>query len=154
MKVYLFLHVLGAILFVGNIVTAAFWKLTADRGGDPVIVHQAAKNVMLADWVFTVPGLVLLVVSGSLMSERAGYALDGLNWLTLSLVLFGLSGALWLGVLLPLQRAMIRRSEESVRAGSLTAAYRRASKLWAVFGTAATLLPVVVLYLMVAKTDM
>jgi uncharacterized membrane protein len=134
---------------VGNIVTAAFWKIMADRRGDPAIVHQAAN----ADWFFTVPGLVLLIVSGSLMAERAGYAMNGLNWLTLSLILFGLTGLLWLAALIPLQRAMIRRSEESVRAGALTEAYRKASRQWAVFGTVATLLPVVVLYLMIAKTN-
>lgn len=48
----LFAHLLGAMLFLGNIVTAAFWKITADRRGDPIVVLQAARNVMLADWIY------------------------------------------------------------------------------------------------------
>lgn len=152
MNGYLTLHVLGAILFVGNIVTAALWKTMADRSGNPAVIHQAARNVMLADWAFTVPGLVLLVVSGSLMAERGGYALDGLNWLTLSLILFGLSGAIWLAALIPLQRRMIRLSEEALRTGVPSESYRKASRNWAIFGTAATLLPIVILYLMVSKS--
>ncbi|GIO12521.1 membrane protein [Cohnella xylanilytica] len=152
MNGYLTLHVLGAILFVGNIVTAALWKTMADRTGNPAVIHQAARNVMMADWAFTVPGLILLVVSGALMAERGGYALDGLNWLTLSLLLFGLSGAIWLAALIPLQRRMIRLSEESLRTGVPSDAYRKASRNWAIFGTAATLLPIVILYLMVSQT--
>lgn len=151
MQVYLFLHLLGAVLFVGNIVTAAFWKVAADLRRDPAIVHQAARNVMLADWIFTLPGLALLIITGSLMAERSGIGMGGFNWLTTSLILFGITGAIWLAALIPLQRKMIRLSEQSVRSGSLSEAYRKASKQWAVYGIAATLLPVVVLYLMIAQ---
>lgn len=151
MQIYLFLHLLGAVLFVGNIVTAAFWKVTADRSGVPAVVHQAARNVMRADWAFTLPGLVLLIVSGSIMAGRAGIAPNGLDWLTMSLILFGLTGALWLAALIPLQRRMIRLSEQSLASGALSVDYRRASKQWAIYGSAATLLPLAVLYLMIAQ---
>lgn len=153
MNGWLVLHVLGAILFVGNIVTAAFWKMAADRSGHPAIVHQAAWNVMRADRVFTVPGLALLIVSGSVLAVKAGYSLNGLNWLTLSLALLVVTAVLWLMLLIPLQRKMIRLSAEAVRAGTVPAAYRRASVRWAMFGTPATLLPVVILYLMIAKSN-
>ncbi|MBN2984872.1 MULTISPECIES: DUF2269 family protein [Cohnella] len=151
MNVYLFLHVLGAILFVGNIVTAAFWKVRADASGDVRAIHLTARNVMLADYAFTIPGLALLVVSGALMAERGGYSLAGLNWLTFSLLLFALTGIIWLVALIPLQKKMIRASAEALREGAVTPAYRKASRCWAVFGIAATLLPVVILYLMVFK---
>ncbi|MBB6729286.1 DUF2269 family protein [Cohnella zeiphila] len=153
MNGYLMLHLLGAILFVGNIVTAAFWKTTADRTANPAVILQAARNVMRADWVFTVPGLALLIVSGSLMAANAGYSLSGLNWLTLSLALFAVTAIIWLAALIPLQRKMIRQGEEAVRLGVPTAAYRRSSLNWAIFGTLATLLPLIILYLMIAKSN-
>jgi len=151
MHFWLFVHVLGAVLLVGNIVTAAFWKLRADWQGQPVVIHSAAKNVMMADAVFTLPGIFMIIVSGSLMAEKAGYSLSGWNWLTLSLFLFTVTGIIWAAVLLPLQRSMIRHSRLALESGTISAAYRRASAAWAVFGTAATLLPVAVLYLMIAK---
>lgn len=154
MRFYLFIHLLGAVLFVGNIVTAAFWKVTADIRKNPAVVHQATRNVMLADWIFTLPGLVLLIVSGSLMADRAGMSMNGLNWLTMSLILFGITGAIWLAALIPLQRRMIRLSEQSLQAGTLSDAYRKASKQWAAYGIAATLLPLVVLYLMIAQPNL
>lgn len=151
MKVLLFLHVVGAVLLLGNIVTAAFWKIRAERTGNPVLIHHAVKNVMLADCVFTIPGLVLLVVSGGLMAERAGYDWSGFNWLTLSLLLFALTGVLWLGALLPLQRRLIRLSAQAAESGKIDRTYLRLSRIWDGIGTVATLLPVVILYLMIAK---
>lgn len=151
MAIALFCHVFGAVLLLGNIITAAFWKLRANQTGNPAVIHYAAKNVMLADLLFTLPGILLIVVSGTWMAERAGYSMGAFNWLTLSLGLFGLSGLLWLAVLLPLQRSMIRRSRQALETGMVDAGYRRASLLWDVFGTIATLLPVAVLYLMIAK---
>ncbi|NOU94668.1 DUF2269 family protein [Paenibacillus sp. LMG 31456] len=151
MKFLLFLHVLGAILLVGNIFTAAFWKVKADIKGDLAAIHSATKNVMLADYIFTIPGLILIIVTGSLMALKAGYSMSGFNWLTLSLTLFSLTGLIWLALLLPLQRSMIRHSAQSLEAGTLSKAYRKASLYWAIFGTIGTLIPVVVLYLMISK---
>lgn len=151
MKLLLFLHMLGVLFLVGNIVTAAFWKVKADLQGDLNVIHHAVKNVMLADYIFTLPGLVLLMVTGILMAVKAGYAMSGLNWLTLSLILFSVTGLIWLALLLPLQRSMIRHSAQALETGVLTKAYRRASLNWAIFGTIATLLPVVIMYMMIAK---
>ncbi|MBB6633885.1 DUF2269 family protein [Cohnella thailandensis] len=151
MGVLLTLHVLGAILFVGNIVTAAFWQTMADVGGNPAAIHQASKFVMKADWAFTLPGLALLVVTGGLMAERGGYSMGGWNWLTLSLALFALTGILWAAFLIPLQRKMIRLSADAVHSGVIPAAYRQVSRNWAIFGSVATLLPVANLILMVIK---
>ncbi|WP_010269165.1 DUF2269 family protein [Paenibacillus senegalensis] len=148
----LWLHLFGAILFVGNIITAAFWKVMSDRQHNPSIIHSAAKHLMLADYVFTLPGLALLLISGVLMAVKGGYTLSGMNWLTLSLLLMAVTGAIWLGFLLPLQRKMIRLSAEGMRSGILPKAYHKASSQWAIYGTAATLLPVAILYLMVFKS--
>lgn len=152
MNLWLTLHVLGVVLFVGNIVTAAFWKVRADLENNPAIIHSTVKNVMLADYVFTLPGLVLIVVSGIVMAVQAGMPMSGLNWLMVSLILFAVTGAVWLAVLIPLQRGMIRHSAQCLESGTISQAYRQASRYWAIFGIAATLLPVIILFLMVSKS--
>ncbi len=85
------------------------------------------------------------------MTVQAGYSVTGFNWLTLSLLLFALTGILWLGVLLPMQRSMIRHSAQAIKEGTVSNAYWRVSRYWGSFGIAATLLPIVVLYLMIAR---
>ena len=59
-----FLHILGVVLFVGNIITAALWKTRADRSGDLATVAYAQRTVALADWAFTLPGVLLVIVGG------------------------------------------------------------------------------------------
>ena len=84
-------------IIFGNIITAAFWKIRADLKGDPAEVHNTVKNVLLADMVFTLPGLLLIIISGVMMAVQAGYAMGGMNWLMASLILFGVTGILWAG---------------------------------------------------------
>lgn len=151
MTLLLFLHIAGCVLFLGNIMTAAFWKVRADIKGDAAAIHSTVKNVMLADYIFTLPGLLLLIISGSLMAARAGYGMGGLNWLTISLIMFGITGILWLGVLIPLQRGMIMHSAQAIRSGAVSVKYKRLSTYWAVFGILATLLPLFILYFMISK---
>lgn len=152
MTFWLTLHLIGVVIFVGNIITAAFWKVRSDLTRNPAIVHNTAKNVMLADYVFTIPGLVLISVSGIVMAIRAGMPMSGLNWLTLSLILFAVTGVIWIAFLIPLQRQMIQSSAHSVARGSLSTAYHAASRRWAIFGIAATLLPICILYLMITQS--
>ena len=73
------------------------------------------------------------------------------SWLSLSLVLLVLTGLIWVALLLPLQFRMVRLSQASVAAGALDPDYTKASRRWAMFGGIATLLPVIILFLMAIK---
>ena len=57
-------HLLGAVMFVGNIVVTGWWKAMADRTRDARIVAFAQRQVTLTDWVFTLGGVVLVAVGG------------------------------------------------------------------------------------------
>jgi len=148
----LFLHIFGVIIFLGNITTAAFWKVRADIKKDPESIHNTVKNVMVADFIFTLPGIILIIVSGILMAVQTGYSMDTFNWLTLSIFLFVLTGILWLAILIPIQRSMIRHSARSIDKGIISDAYQKASRYWTIIGIATTLVPVFILYLMVTKS--
>lgn len=150
-KLYVFFHVLGAILFLGNVITTAFWKLQADRSRDPKERHRAALAVMKADFVLTIPGLVLIVVFGVLTAHAYGYSMAEISWLTISIGLFALAGLLWGAVLLPSQLAMIRHSKAGIPSGELPLAYDKASARWNLWGSINTIIPLVVLFLMVVK---
>jgi uncharacterized membrane protein len=151
MRVLIFIHVLGAILFLGNIITAAFWKIVADCRRDLQGIYNTARNVMIADFVFTLPGIVMLLVTGHILMAKMGLSLTRLSWVSVSYGVFIFSAVVWTAVLLPSQNKMIREAKASLSSGQLTLGYQRASMLWNVFGVVATLLPFVVLYLMVVK---
>ena len=104
MKPLIFIHTISAILFIGNIMTAAFWKMKAEFTKDETHVHKTVKNIMLADYIFTIPSTIGLLGSGFLLAFQSNYSLQEINWLTVSIGLFILTGVIWLSLLLPLQR--------------------------------------------------
>lgn len=146
-----FLHILGVVVFVGNIITAAFWKARADRSGDLATVAFAQRMVGQADWMFTLPGVLLVAIGGYGMAAIRPWPLHGLRWLEWGQGLFWLAAVIWILVLVPTQRRLIAVSAEARGAGALPPEFARLSRRWAMWGGIATLLPVIVLLLMVTK---
>jgi len=146
-----FLHTLGVVLFVGNIITAAFWKARADRSGDLATVAFAQRMVARADWIFTLPGILLVAIGGYGMAAIRPWPLHGLRWLEWGQGLFWLAALIWILVLVPTQRRLIAVCDAAQKARSLPPEFARLSRRWAMWGGIATLLPVIVLFLMVTK---
>ena len=47
------LHLLGVILFLGNILVTAWWKIAADRTRNPAVIAHAQRQVIVTDGLFT-----------------------------------------------------------------------------------------------------
>lgn len=150
-QVILAIHILAAVIFLGNLITTAFWKVRADRSGNLEYMAITARSVLLADYVFTGPGIAALLVTGILLAGLSGWERFQEPWLGLSLVLLLLTAIIWAGVLIPLQLRMVRLSQQGLAAGNLDPAYTSASRRWSMFGGIATLLPIVILFLMVLR---
>ena len=151
LQALLVLHILAAVIFVGNIITAAFWKTRADRSGNLETIAITSRSLLQADYVFTAPGIVVLLVTGIWMVGLSDWARFQEPWLGGSFVLLIITGIIWLAVLLPQQRRMVRLAQEGADAGALSPDYRRAGRIWSMFGGIATLLPILILFLMVIK---
>ena len=151
LQVLLALHILAAVIFVGNIVTAAFWKVRADRSGSLEAKAVNSRSLLLADLIFTGPGILGLWITGILMAGITGWDRFQEPWLGLSLVLLLVTTIIWAVALVPLERRMVRISRDALERGTEDPAYARASRRWAMFGGIATLLPVVILFLMVLR---
>ena len=145
------LHLLGVILFVGNIVTAALWKARAEASGDLHAIAYAQRGVMLADYVFTLPGATLIAVTGLWLARLSNRNILQTGWLFTALVLLAITLMVWLSELLPLQRRMLRLADEGLRTGQLDPIFKPVALRWTIFGIVATLLPLINVYLMVFK---
>ena len=145
------LHLLGVIVFVGNIVTAALWKVRADASGDLHAMAYAQRGVMFADYVFTAPGAALILVTGLWMADLSDRNILQTGWLFTALISLIVALLIWLFELLPIQRRLIRVTEEAVRTGQLDPVFKTLTMRWTIFGIVATLLPLVNVYLMVFK---
>ena len=96
-------HILSAVLLLGTGLGSAYYVWRANRAGDLNAIRFVLRNVILADWLFTVPPIVLLPVTGVWMMRLKGYALSEL-WIWLSLVLFVIAGLCWLPAALPTKK--------------------------------------------------
>jgi uncharacterized membrane protein len=86
-QVLLFLHLVGAFLFVGGGLVAAVLRLAAIRPDRPSHVALLLRAVRPAVPLIAL-GLVLVLVFGFWLADRYGYDL-GATWLTLTFVLLG-----------------------------------------------------------------
>ncbi len=145
------LHILGTVLFVGNIITAALWKVRADASGNLHALAYAQRGVMFADYVFTAPGAALILVTGLWMADLSDRNILQTGWLFTALILLIVSLLIWLFELLPVQRRLIQIADQAVRAGQLDPVFKALTARWTIFGIIATLLPLINVYLMVFK---
>jgi uncharacterized membrane protein len=140
-------HVLSACLFLGNVIVSGTWAALAERTRDHKIISFSNRLVLITDLLFTATGALGVVITGHLMAgPLGGEAVH--PWIRWSYILFGLSGLIWAFVLLPIQlkqRLLLRRSDH------ITPEYLFLSKVWQISGAIATLLPLPILYFMVAK---
>lgn len=146
-----FLHILGAVVFIGNVIVTAMWKVRADRTGDLATIAFANRLVAATDLYFTIPGAALIALTGYAMAFRRPWPLHGLPWLEWGQGLFWLTVLLYFVVLIPVQRRMIAASAAATGSRAPSPDYASLSKRWAMWGGIATLLPLIILYLMVTK---
>lgn len=144
------IHVLSAILLFGTGLGSAFYKFLADRSGDLRAIVVTNRHVVLADWLFTTPTVVIQPVTGVLLAHLYGYSLLS-PWLLMSYPLYGLAGVCWLPVVY-LQIRMRNDAQQALLNNTmLPARYWRDAKTWFWLGVPAFSAMVLIVYLMVFK---
>ena len=147
-----FFHIVGVILFVGNITTGVFWKAHADKSRDPKIIAHALDGILRSDRLFTIPGVVIILVSGFAAAIVGGLPLLRTMWVAGGIGLFIITGIVFMARVAPIQRQMrdLARSSAS-QAAFDWAAYEKLSRGWAIWGSIALLAPALAAALMVFK---
>lgn len=145
-------HLLAVMAFVGNIVTGVFWHRHALATRDPRLIAHAMAGVIKSDRLFTMPGVVVIIASGVFAAIQGGFPILRTGWILWSLVLFGISGAVFMAKLGPLQRRMRDFAQAGAASGNFElGAYHRLARQWDFWGAVATLAPLGALALMVLK---
>lgn len=145
------LHLIGAVLLIGNVTVSAVWKVFADRTGDVRVMRFSQRLVTITDWSLTLSGILLLIAGGYGMLYIGRLSPIGLTWLVYGQLLFGVSGAIWLAVLVPAQIRLAREARKLSEATGVTEAYRVDNRLWLIWGVIATVPLVAAIYVMTAK---
>jgi uncharacterized membrane protein len=143
-------HVISSTILFGTGLGIAFFKWIVDRSGNVTAIRVVSERVVLADWLFTTPAILVQAASGVALAALAGFPLLR-GWLACAILLYLLAGACWLPVVW-LQMRMRDLARLAEREGmALPDAYHRYARLWFWLGVPAFLALIVVFWLMVAK---
>lgn len=150
-RAFLLLHFLGMILLMGNVIVSSMWMTQARKTGDRTTLYCASTVVARADWVLSMPGLLLILISG-IMTVGYWGGFGRASWAELSLAFFALIGVIWVALLLRYQRRMLRLTREAVELKiGLSGEFSGIATRWAFWNGIVTVLLCGSLYLMVFK---
>lgn len=144
------LHVLGACVLLGTGAGIAFFMLMAHRTGSPAIIAHTASVVVVADALFTATAVVAQPVTGILLAQETGWPL-ATGWILLSLVLYGVTGAFWLPVVVIQMRLRDLARRAAQTGGPLPDAYHRLFRIWFACGFPAFAAVLAIVWLMLAR---
>ena len=144
------LHLLSMVVLFGTGLGSAWYKWMADRGGNVSHIARTNKQVVLADWLFTTPTIVIQPLTGIGMLLIMGIPFST-PWVMASLLLYALAGACWLPVVW-LQIRMQRLSALADESGdALGKQYWRYARTWLWLGVPAFTSMVLIVLMMVFK---
>ena len=138
-------HVLSATLLFGTGLGIAFFMLMAYRSNDAQVLRKTAETVVIADWLFTTPAVILQIVTGLWLTHRLGIPYESI-WFLAVMGWFILVGICWL----PVVWIQIR-VRDLLRSGSTIDNCRPLMRIWIALGIPAFLSVIVIFGLMVYK---
>jgi len=146
------LHIVAVIAFLGNIATGLFWHMHAARTRDARLLAHTMDGIIRSDRLFTIPGVVVIIASGILTAVIGGLPLLRTGWILWTLVLFGISGLIFMAFVGPLQRRLLALAQAGAGNGDFDyEGYANVARRWEFWGAAALLTPAAGLVLMVLK---
>ena len=91
------LHILSATVLFGTGMGTAFMMLRAYLSKNDDAMAVTSRNVVMADWLFTTPAVVVQLATGLWLMGKLGIAFDS-AWFVAVISLFVLVGACWIPV--------------------------------------------------------
>ncbi len=144
------IHILSSTVLFGTGIGSAFFMFMANRRKDIAGIYFATRHVVIADWLFTTPAIIIQLVTGLWLTHMQGYTFTE-GWVMLALILYFFAGACWVPVVF-MQMKMRDMAKTALETGTpLPDQYWRMDKWWVVLGSLAFPAIIVVFYLMVLK---
>ena len=142
------IHLLSMVVLFGTGLGSAWYKWMADRSGDVNHIAVTNRHVVLADWLFTTPTVILQPLTGVGLLFVLDIPLSA-PWVLWSLVLYAIAGACWIPVVW-LQIKMRKLSADAnSRNAELDEQYCRYARLWFWLGVPAFASMVIIVCLMI-----
>jgi uncharacterized membrane protein len=144
------LHVIGAAVLFGTGTGIAFFMLMAHRHGDAAVIAAVGRIVVMADGLFTATAAVAQPITGYWLARQVGWSFTE-GWLLLSILLYVVTGMLWLPVVW-IQMRMRDLAVEAAKAHKpLPPRYFHLFRVWLACGIPAFCAVAVIVWLMINR---
>ncbi len=144
------IHLMASMFFLGFGMGSVFYKIRAYQSRDVAVIAFCDREIVRADWFFTVPSGIVLPLSGAAMVHLYHYPWTT-PWILIGLSGWAIAGLTWL----PAAFLQIRMRRLALKAHSdgteLPAEYRRAHRTWMMLGLPSFAAAMTVLWAMIAK---
>ena len=148
MNLYLWIklvHILSATVLFGTGMGTAFFMLKAYLSQDDQAMKVTTNTVVMADWIFTTPAVVIQLATGLWLTSKLNIAYDS-SWFIAVISLYAVVGFCWI----PVVWIQIR-IKDLIATGSARDDYRQLMRVWMALGVPAFGSVIVIFYLMVSK---
>ena len=113
-------------------------------------IYFATRFVVIADWIFTTPSIIIQLITGLLLAQGEGYGLSE-GWIIAALTLYLVTGLCWLPVVY-IQIKMRNLAKHALENNSpLPEKYWKMDRIWIILGSLAFPIVMLIFYLMVFK---
>jgi len=148
MNLYLWIklvHILSATVLFGTGMGTAFCMLKAYLSQNEQAMRITTNAVVMADWVFTTPAVIIQLVTGLWLTSKLNIAYDS-SWFIAVISLYVLVGLCWI----PVVWIQIR-IRNLIAGGAARDDYTKLMRAWVVLGVPAFSSVIVIFFLMVSK---
>lgn len=145
-------HILSSTILFGTGIGTAFYLFMANRRGELAGIRFATRHVVIADWLFTTPAVVVQLATGIAMVLVLDLEFSQ-GWVFWALVLYFVVGICWLPVVWMQikMRDMARDAEDNDK--ELPQQYWVLDKWWIMLGALAFPAVIMIFWLMVFKPE-
>lgn len=129
------LHILGGIMFTGNMLVSAVWMFFARKTKDKNVILFTSKTSEMLDRYVAAPGIVLILFNGILMASLFGGAWET-QWLSEVFARFVIVTGIWILYLVPKQKAITKGVQAAVDNNTdLPETFLSDSKRWIIWSS-------------------
>lgn len=143
------IHILSAVILAGTGIGIAFFMFMANRSGNIHAIAVTTRHVVLADWVFTTPAIVIQLITGFWLMKILGYSFSS-PWFFTVVAIFIFIGICWIPVVF-IQYRLRAIAASQLKTSRIDSRFKRLIKCWMVLGILAFISILIIFWLMVFK---
>ncbi len=143
------IHILAAVIVAGTGTGIAFFMFMANRSNNAQAIYITARHVILGDWIFTTPAVIIQFITGIFLMRLLGYSFSS-PWFYWVISLFIFVGICWIPVL-RIQYRLYELSKSGLVTNEVTPEFKILMRTWTLMGIPAFSAILVIFWIMVFK---